>query len=180
MPLMITARPDTGENAAYYQRYIDAVPAGDLIQVLATQSRDLETLLRPLTDAEGAHRYAPGKWSVRQVIGHLIDTERVFAFRAVFMAHSDPARLPGFDQDVWVAAGDYDARTVSDLLDEFISTRQASIAMARGLSDAALLRRGIASDCEFSVRALLCILAGHVAWHVERLGSDYGLGAPWG
>jgi hypothetical protein len=171
MPMTVFGRPSAGENASYYDNYISKVPPGDLVVIMSDQMTALDALLRPLTESAAAYRYAPGKWSVKQVVGHLIDTERVFSFRAIAFARNEIARLPSFDQDAWVAAADNDERSLVSLLDEWIAVRRASIAMVRGLSEAALLRRGVASDVEFSVRATLCILPGHVQYHIEHLRS---------
>jgi DinB superfamily len=173
MPMTVFDRPSAGENAEYYDSYISLVPPGDLLVVMSDQVMALDTLLRPLSESAAAHRSAPGKWSVKQVVGHLIDTERVFSFRAIAFARNEVARLPSFDQDAWVAAADYDARTLASLLDEFAAARRASLSMIRGLPGAALLRRGVASDVEFTVRATLCILPGHVEYHLVRLRGQF-------
>jgi biotin operon repressor len=172
-PDALLQRPSADEYAAYYANYIARVPAGDLISIMRDQIPMLNALLRPLSDAAAAHRYAPGKWSVRQVVGHLTDTERVFSFRAAVFASGDRSPLPGFDQDLWVANGVSDARSLTALLDEWIAARRASIAMVQGMSAEMLLRRGIASGVEFSARAAAHVLPGHVAYHAERLRAEY-------
>jgi DinB superfamily len=173
MPATLFARPDAGENADYYNNYIRSVPAGDLLDIMAGQIATLSTLLSEVDAATAARRYAPGKWSLKEVIGHLTDTERVFAFRAMAFSRQEIAPLPSFDQAAWVAAANYDERTVPDLLAEWIATRQASLAMIRALPEAFLTRRGIASGVEFTVRAALCILPGHVAYHIQHLRTHY-------
>jgi hypothetical protein len=173
MPLTMLSRPGAGENAPYYDAYIRLVPAGDLVAIMSDQMSDVDRLFRPLEERAASHRYAVDKWSVKQVLGHLVDTERVFAFRAAVFSRNDPGRLPGFDQAAWIAAADYDARTLVSVLDEWLTVRRASVAMVSALSEDALVRRGIASDLEFSTRAALCILPGHVLYHLARLRSDY-------
>ncbi len=173
MPQTILDRPGAGENAPYYDKYISLVPAGDLVAIMTDQMAELETLIRPLSEVQAATAYAPGKWSLRQVMGHIIDTERVFAFRALAISRNEIARLPSFDQDAWVQAADYDERSLSGLLDEFLSARRASLAFVTALPDAFLLRRGVASEVELSVRAALCVLPGHVQYHIEHIKRHY-------
>jgi DinB superfamily len=176
MPLTMFGRPGPGENAPYYDAYIRLVPAGDLIAMMSDQMSDVDQLFRPLSESRASYRYAEDKWSVKQVLGHLVDTERVFSFRAAAFSRNDPGRLPSFDQAAWIAAADYDTRTLISILEEWLAVRRASVEMVGGLSDAALERRGIASDVEFSARAAICILPGHVAYHIARLRSDYHIG----
>jgi hypothetical protein len=173
MPDIVLDRPGNGENGPYYDKYIGLVPAGNLVSIMESQIGELDALLRPLSRDGAGIRYADGKWSVRQVVGHLIDSERVFSFRAIAFACGEPAHLPSFDQELWVANAGYDERELPALLDEFAAARRASLAMVRGLSEAALTRRGIASELELSVRAALCILPGHVSYHIEQLRRLY-------
>lgn len=173
MPRLITARPQANEHAPYYARYIAKVPEGNLVDILTAQASTMERLLRNLDDARAGFTYAPGKWTVREVVGHLIDTERVFSYRALSIARADPGRLPSFDQDAWEPQGEFNRREMSDLLDEWLSVRRSTITLATGLPEESLARRGIASDLEFSVLALLHIPPGHVAYHLDQLYLNY-------
>ncbi|MCC6243391.1 MAG: DinB family protein [Gemmatimonadaceae bacterium] len=173
MPASIVERPAVDEFASYYGRYIGLLPDGDLISIADKQIDELTVLLAPLTSSQWRHRYAPGKWSVLEVLGHLIDTERVFAYRAMAFSRHDPAPLPAFDQAAWIPHGAYDARQPAEVLVEWIATRRASIAFMRGLPAHALASRGVASGLTFSVLAALCVPVGHVNYHVQRLHHDY-------
>jgi uncharacterized damage-inducible protein DinB len=171
-------RPDASEFLAYYGKYIDAVPDGDLLQMLRTQLDETLTLVRGLPEAEGGHRYAPGKWSIREVLSHVIDAERIFAYRALRISRGDTTPLASFDENAYVEASGADARTLADLADELEHVRLGNIALLRSLSDEALARRGTASDAEVSVRALAWIIAGHELHHRTLLRERYLSGAP--
>jgi len=166
-------RPPAAEYAPYYARYIDKVPEGDLLRTLENQARETQALLAGLSDAKALHRYAPGKWSIKEVIGHVTDTERVFSYRALRFARADATALPGFDENAWVPAGRFEARSLKDLAAELDAVRRATIALFRGLDAAALARRGTASDNAVSVRAIAWIIAGHERHHVALLHERY-------
>ncbi|MBL8960144.1 MAG: DinB family protein [Gemmatimonadetes bacterium] len=176
MPASVPDRPAPDEYAPYYARYINRVPTGDLVALLAAQVATFRTTFGAAAEPRAGFRYAPGKWSLREVIGHLIDTERVFTFRAISFARGDQHPLPSFDQDAWVPLAHFDARPLDSLVEEWSMQRAATIAMVRGLPDDALLRRGIASDVSFTVRALLHIPHGHLEYHVEHARTHYGVG----
>ena len=173
MPAIIAQRPSAQEHAPYYRTYIDLVPAGDLVDIAERQIGELRTLMQPVTDAQSLTRYAEDKWSVREVIGHLIDTERVFAYRATAFSRGDTAPLPGFDQAEWTPMGGYHARTLADLLDEWEAARRSTWWLMRSMPDGALARRGVASENEVSVLALLAIIPGLVRYHMTTLMRDY-------
>ena len=166
-------RPETNEYAPYYERYVSLVPEGDLVETLERQGAEMSALLRGLSEEQGAHRYEPGKWSVKQLVGHVCDGERIFSYRALAFARGDAQALPGMEQDEWMAGSDFDARTLSSLIDEFESVRAATLHLLRHLSPEAWARRGIASGNEVTVRALAYILAGHEAHHVRILRERY-------
>jgi uncharacterized damage-inducible protein DinB len=166
-------RPAADEFLPYYGKYIDAVPDGDLLQMLQTQLDETLTLVRGLPEEQGGHRYAPGKWSIRQVLSHVIDAERIFAYRALRIARGDRTPLASFDENAYADASGADARTLADLADELEHVRLATIALLRGLYDEALARRGTASDAEVSVRALAWIIAGHELHHRKLLRERY-------
>lgn len=169
--------PQADEYGAYYEGYIQRVPEGsDLFALLGKQPDDLHALLQGVSDAQANARPAPGEWSVKEVMGHLCDTERVFAYRAMRIARNDTTPLPGFEQDDYVRATDFNARSLADLIEEFSLQRRANLICFKPLTEAEIMRRGTASNNPFSVRALLYIMAGHVLHHVQSLKTDYKVG----
>lgn len=175
-PASVAARfepPAADEYDPYYVRYISRVPAGDLPAILRSQADDVAAFFGGFSPAQGDFAYAPGKWTIKEVLGHLIDTERVFTFRALSFARRDPSPLPSFDQDVWVAPAECGRRSLDELIAEWIIVRASTLAMAEGLPADAPLRRGIASDKQISVRALLYATAGHVNYHLEMVRERY-------
>ena len=173
MSSLAATQPQINEYAPYYQKYIALVPAGDVVATLSRQLEDTLSLLRGLTEAQGDSRYAPGKWSIKELVGHIIDGERIFAHRAFRFARNDQTSLPGFEQDDYVRAGNFDNRRLSDLADEFEQVRRATLCLLRSLDDEAWLRRGKANDTEVSVRALAYILAGHETHHMQIVRERY-------
>ena len=169
----MTHRPDRTEAAEYYFKYIDQVPDGDLVEILKEQQRETLSLLRGISEDRSLHRYEPGKWTLREVLGHLNDTERLFVFRALWFARGFESPLPSFDQDVAVAASAANDRSWGSHVDEFEALRTATLALFRHLPPDAWLRRGIASDNPFSVRALAYATAGHVAHHAAIIRAKY-------
>jgi len=167
------AAPDSTEAAEYYFTYINQVPTGDIVQTLEEQASRTVDLLRGISEERSLHRYAPDKWSIRQVLSHINDTERVFVFRAFWFARGYDTPLPGFDQNVAIASADPDARSWSSHIDEFRAVRAATLPFFQNLSADAWSRRGIASDNPFTVRALAYISAGHVAHHLRILRERY-------
>jgi uncharacterized damage-inducible protein DinB len=166
-------RPDPSEYLPYYEKYISLFPPGD---VLATLERELATtlsLLRSLTPAQAEVRYAPDKWSVKEVVGHVIDTERIFAYRAMRFARNDQTPLSGFDENEYVPAAQFGARALGDLATEFEHVRKANLFLFRGMDDDAWLRKGAANNATVSVRALAYIIAGHEIHHREILRTKY-------
>ncbi len=166
-------KPVAGECDPYFSTYIDRVKEGDLVANLRRQSGELTELCGDLSEAEAGFRYGPDKWSIKEVLGHLIDTERVFAFRALWFARGETAALPGFDQDEFVRQADFDQRSVESLVSEFVHLRQSTIDLLAGFRDKDWERSGISNDAELSVRAIGYILAGHVIHHLEILGERY-------
>ena len=165
--------PDRSEAAEFYFTYIDKVPPGDVRQLLAGQAGEVLTLLRGITEERSLSRYAPGKWSIREVVSHINDAERVFSFRALWFARGLAAPLAGFDQDDVIRLAAAEDRSWQSHLDEFAAIRSATVALFDGLPDAAWDRRGIASEKPVSVRALAYICAGHVAHHLDVLRTRY-------
>ena len=168
-------RPETSEYAPFYETYISKVPKGELLQVLEDQRRETQQLLAGLPEAKALHRYAPDKWSIKEVVGHLTDSERVFAYRALRFARADDKPLQGFDEKAWVPPGRFDVRPLMDLAAELDAVRRATTALFRGLDAEALARRGTANNNTVSVRALAWIIAGHERHHVGILHERYGV-----
>jgi uncharacterized damage-inducible protein DinB len=170
---MMIAAPDQSEYAAYYRTYIDQVPAGDICDVLDTQTATLMAMLRGISDEQSLYRYAADKWSIRQVVNHISDTERVFVFRGFWFARGFDAPLPAFDQDVAVAQANADQHSWASHVAEFEAVRAATMAFWRSVPDEAWSRRGMASGNPFTVRALAWITAGHAAHHIRILRDSY-------
>jgi len=165
--------PDRTEAAEYYFTYIDQVPAGDICQILARQAADTLTLLRAIPEERSLYRYAPDKWSMRQLVSHVNDAERVFVFRALWFARGFDTPLPSFDQDVAISGAGADERTWSSHVEEFAAVRSATSCFFESLADEAWGRRGVASGNPFTVRALAYVTAGHVAHHMRVLRERY-------
>ena len=166
-------RPGANEYAPFYEAYVSKVSGTDVVETLERQGAETLALLRGLPEERGAHRYEPGKWSVRQLVGHLCDGERLFSYRALAFARGDGQALPGMEQEEWMAGVDFDARTLRDLADEFGAVRAATLHLFRHLSPEAWARRGTASGHEVTVRALAYVIAGHEAHHVGVLRERY-------
>lgn len=169
-------RPGPTECAPFYQNYINELPEGDIfevLEVLTEQLQQVDVLLGSLDDKQARHRYAPGKWSIKEVVGHLIDAERMFAYRAMCFARNDPGPLPGMDENAYVQYANFDGRNFHDLLDEFRYVRLASISFFKSLDPESQMRRGMASGCEFTVRAFPFIIAGHAKHHFKILKERY-------
>jgi len=170
----VIPKPAADEHAPYYSTYINLV-GPDALVALEQQAVTTERLLAATREEQGAHRYAAGKWTVKEVVGHVCDAERIFAYRALRFARADATALAGFDENHYVPAGRFNARTLADLTAEFAAIRGATLALFRNLDDSALLGRGTANGLPMSVRALAHICAGHEAHHVAILRERYGL-----
>jgi hypothetical protein len=166
-------RPRPDEVGAYYFRYIDLVPEGDVLAELERGMEETRALLGRFGEARGGHRYQPGKWSVKEVAGHLIDGERVFAYRALRIARGDATPLPGFEQDDYVAAAGSDRRRLADIVDELAHLRAANLLLFRSLQTADWEHRGTASDNPFVACAFPYIIAGHETHHRRVLAERY-------
>lgn len=166
-------RPEPTEHAAYYGRYIALVPGGDILVTLRDQLEDTLAVLSRVTPDRETFRYAEGKWSVREVVGHVLDTERVFAFRALAMARSESAELPGMEQDEWAARSNAHERTLQDLTDEWVALRRANVHMFGSFTPEMGSHWGVASGFGFTVRSFAWLTAGHELWHRVGLERDY-------
>ncbi len=169
----LNSHPNENEYAPYYGRYISLVPDGDFFLLLNKQFDETLGFLRNLTETQAETRYEPGKWSIKEVLGHVIDTERIMSYRALRIARADETPLPGFEQDDYVRAANFDSRTWDDLLAELQVVRAATVALFRGLDEKALGRRGTASNLSVTVRALAYIIAGHERHHLNVLRTKY-------
>jgi uncharacterized damage-inducible protein DinB len=174
-PALAIARPEPGEYAPYYEKYIALVAGEDILTILDQQRRQTMLLLSSRDEEDGNFRYAPGKWSAKEVLGHVCDTERIFAYRALRIARGDSTPLPGFEQDDYVRNGPFENRSLSDLVEEFIAVRRATLSLLRDLDEPAWMRRGIASNNEVTVRALAYMIAGHELHHRKILEEKYFL-----
>jgi len=166
-------RPDPTEYAPYFGKYVSLVEGDDIIAALSDQLDDTLGLLHNLSEPQGDLRYAPGKWSIKEVIGHLIDSERIFAYRALRFARNDQRPLPGFDENSYVANSNYGARRLADLAEEFEIVRKGNLYFFRHLGGADWDRRGKANDNEISVRALAYNIAGHELHHLGIIRERY-------
>jgi hypothetical protein len=168
----MTGRPGRDEAATYYFTYVDRVPGDDVVGVMEAQLEET-TLLLGISEEASLHRYAPDKWSIREVLSHINDTERVFLFRAFWFARGFDTPLPSFDQDVAVASAHADDVPWEKHIEEFRTIRQASLSFFRNLPAKAWAKAGIASGNPFTVKALAYVLAGHAAHHVAILEERY-------
>ena len=157
----------------YWNRYIDLVPEDDPVAVLEQQVTELSTLLKGINEERSTSRYAPGKWSIKELVNHVADTERIFSYRAVSIARGDTRSLPGFDEQLFAANSDADRRPFKAIVDELLAVRAGTIALFRGLSDAAWQRIGTANDNRIGVRSLAYVAAGHVRHHMNVLRERY-------
>lgn len=171
-----TRRPDASEHDTYYAGYIGRVPDGDIVDTLAALEESTAAFLVTVPAESEHHRYREGAWSVREALGHMVDTERVFGFRALWFARGAPGDLPGMDQEVFAKTADADDRALADLAAEFRALRESHVRFFRALPPEAWDRSGIASDVPVTVRALAWIMAGHELHHLALYRERYGLG----
>jgi len=170
-----TSRPATDEYSPYFGRYVARVPAGDLVSILRDQIAATRSLVAHLSDEASSFAYGPDKWTIREVVGHMADTERVMAYRILVAARGDATPLPSFDENAWTPAGEFGSRTLASVWSEFEGVRAATVALLDGLPDAAWTRRGFASGHPFSVRAMACNIIGHELHHADLFRTRYGL-----
>ncbi|HXH05616.1 MAG TPA: DinB family protein [Vicinamibacterales bacterium] len=171
------ARPEPHEYAPFYAAYLARVPEEvEPADLMHRQIDTMRALVGGLSEVGALARYAPGKWSVKEVVGHLSDAERVFAYRLLRLGRGDETPLPAFDENAYVPAGEFDRRPMADLLDEWVSVRRATLALVAGLPAAAWSRSGTVSGRPISARAIGWIIPGHVEHHLAGLRERYGLG----
>ncbi|MFK7920490.1 MAG: DinB family protein [Bacteroidia bacterium] len=167
--------PNENEYAPFYAGYVNHLEGKNIMTVLEEQLSTLPQKLAALSQKQWMHRYAEGKWSVKELVGHLTDAERVFSYRAWRFGRGDTTALPGFDQDIYIAGANYDSYSVELLVQDWRSVRMATLCLRLGLSDEMALLSGVASDNSMSVRALFAVTAGHTIHHINVLNERYGL-----
>jgi hypothetical protein len=177
-PKSASPRPGPTEYAGFYEKYIALVPGTDIVSILEAQRLQMAQLFAARSERDGNFRYAGDKWTVKEVLGHITDSERIFAYRALRIARADQTPLSGFEQDDYVRAGAFGERSLVDLAEEFALVRSATSALFRSLSEDAWLRRGTANKNEVTVRALAFIIAGHELHHREILKERYFAAIP--
>ncbi|MEP7325357.1 MAG: DinB family protein [Gemmatimonadota bacterium] len=175
MPVLAIGRPQSDEYAQYYAGYISQVPEDDPVAVMEAQAAVTRAALRQVTETDAMSRYAPGKWSIKEVVGHLADTERIMAYRALRFARCDEKPLQGFEQNDYVLAANFDRLPFSELMQQLADLRRSTVALFRGLDEEAWGRRGIASGNPFTVRALAFVIPGHERHHLRVLQERYGV-----
>lgn len=167
------SRPNANEYPHYFESYINKVPEGELRAFLGQQIEDAWSQLSNLSEEQGCFRYAEGKWSAKEVLGHITDTERIMSYRLLRIARGDTTPLPGFNEELFVSHANFDSRTVEDLFDEFTIVRTATLSLMNHLSDEAWLRMGAFSGEQGSARALAYIIAGHALHHFNVIRERY-------
>lgn len=173
LPAIAIGRPEPGEYTPYYERYISLVSGTDILGTLDAQRRQMMLLLSSRDDVDGDFRYAPDKWTAKQVLGHVCDTERIFAYRALRIARGDRTPIEGFEQDDYVRNGPFTQCPLAEIIEDYIAVRRASLTLLRNLDEPAWTRRGIANNNEVSVRGLAYIIAGHELHHRRILEEKY-------
>lgn len=169
-------RPDASEYAPRLHGYVTAVPDGDVVSLMRDGGREMQRVLATVPEARGGHRYAEGKWTVREMAGHLIDAERIFSYRALRIARGDATPLPAFEENDYVRAAGSDARTLASLAAELAVVRESTAQLFASLPDEAWARRGTMSGNGISVRALAYLVVGHAQHHLMVLRERYGIG----
>ncbi len=168
-------KPKPGDYNPYYNGYISLIGDGDIIEVLEEQRKTSEKFLNTFTENQGNYSYADGKWTVKEVLGHVIDTEKIMAFRALAIARGEKQSLPGFEQDEYVAESNFNNRSLEDLINEFLTARESNLILFKSFDEENLNRRGTASESEVTVLALIYIIAGHEKHHMKFLREKYRL-----
>lgn len=166
-------KPESNEYASYFGEYVEQVPEGSLAELLVEQLEQTKSTLANVTEEQGSYRYAPGKWSLKEVLGHMADTERVMSYRLLRIARGDKTMLPGFIEEAFVAGASFDQIPVKQLIDELAFVRQATLSLLKGITDEAWLRKGNANGVETSARAIAYIIAGHEIHHRQVIKERY-------
>src|SRR5215831_13914325 len=169
----MTMRPESTEYAPSYEQYIKLVPDGDIISILDSQLESTLALLGTLPEAKSSSAYAPGKWTIKELLGHIIDTERIFTYRALCIGRNDKTPLPGFEQDDYVAGTHFNTRHLASVLEELTAVRRAGVHLFKHFTEEEWLRRGSANQKEITTRALAYNIAGHERHHLNILKTRY-------
>jgi hypothetical protein len=171
--IAVSIRPEPREYAPYYERYVSLVVGDDILVALEKQLVETIALLSSRSEADGDFRYSPGKWNVKEVLGHVADTERIFTYRALRISRNDKTAIEGFEQDDYIRYSPFEHCRLSDVVEEFAGVRQATLSLFHNLDEPAWTRRGVANESEVSVRALAYIIAGHELHHRTILRNKY-------
>ena len=166
-------RPEPAEYDPYYERYISLVKTNDIATTLQEQAQETRDLLNKVSAEKAEFRYAPGKWSTKEVLGHINDTERIMSYRVLRIARGDQTPIEGYEQDDYVAGGKFSHRTMDDLLQEFMTIRNATIQLIRHLDEETAERRGTANNKQITARAIVYVIAGHELHHRRILEEKY-------
>ena len=173
MNSQILSRPEAGEFNPYYDRYISLVPSNDVVSALEAEAKKTIAMLSARSEKDGDYRYAPGKWNVKELLGHINDTERIMCYRALRLSRNDKTPIEGYEQDDYVRFGPHAHVKLADLVEEFTHVRRATISFVRQLDAEAWVRRGVTNKFEISVRALIYVIAGHELHHRNILVERY-------
>lgn len=166
-------KPEQNEYPAYYRRYVDLIKRHNILETLDIQKNEMNHLVNRISEEAAGFRYAPGKWSIKEVLGHLVDVERVFSYRAFRFSRKDPTPLAEFDQDAYIEAANLDARSLISLSDEYNTVRECTYSLFSGFDDLMISYKGTASGQSFTVRAIAYIIAGHELHHMKILKDKY-------
>ncbi len=165
--------PASTEYAHYYSDYVGLVAKGNVLDTLTSQMHEIFTLINTIPGDKALFAYQTGKWTIKEIIGHLIETERVFSYRALCFSRGDNSELPGMDQDLWMENNNYSSRTLSNLSNEYLAVRVATIHLFKNMTKQMISRKGVASGVEFTVRAIAFIIAGHETHHLNIIKEKY-------
>jgi len=169
----LTHRPGPGEYGGHFGNYIEIVPEGNIVDLLAEELKSTSEFLSDIPESKGDIRYAPGKWTLKEVIGHISDTERIMSYRLLRIARGDQTPLPGFDQDAYMNNASFDSYSLADLIDNFITVRRSTLSLVRRLTDEEWARTGTASNTGMSAKALAYVIAGHALHHLRIVKDKY-------
>ncbi|WP_421773938.1 DinB family protein [Gracilimonas sp.] len=165
--------PSSSEYAHHYAGYVSHVPKGNIIETLNTQMHEMYTFINAIPGDKAFHAYAEGKWTLKQVIGHIIETERVFSYRGLAFSRRDPNPLPSMEQDDYVKFSNYNSRTIHNLANEYLAVRISTIHLFQNMTKEMISLKGTASNVEFTVRSIPFIIAGHELHHKEIIREKY-------
>ncbi|MFD3447415.1 DinB family protein [Microbacteriaceae bacterium 4G12] len=166
-------RPEANEYNPYYFGYVNSVPDGDIVSILDEQMKETFNLLQNISDTQGLFRYAPDKWSIKEVIGHIADTERIMSYRLLSIARGETTSLPGYNDDAYVLKAKFDNQSMQGLLENLNIVRQSTLQLLKSLDSEAWVRQGAANNSEVTVRALAYIIAGHELHHRKIIQERY-------